>query len=71
MNPEWYEAMVNATLIFLKCLMRNLFLTSRVWRTWRRSGVPTVQVRLYYQVENNKRVSVTIGENKSTKNPKA
>jgi hypothetical protein len=37
------------TMKFLKCLMRNKFLISIVWRTWRRSGAPTVQILLHYQ----------------------
>jgi hypothetical protein len=32
-NPEWHEAMVNESFRFLKCVIRNQYLISRVWRT--------------------------------------
>jgi hypothetical protein len=48
-DPEWHEAMVNANIDFFKCLMTNLFLISSVWRTWRRSGAPTVPILLHHQ----------------------
>jgi hypothetical protein len=47
--PEWHEAMKNAKLTFLKCLMKNLFLISSIWKTWRISGAPMVQILLHYQ----------------------
>jgi hypothetical protein len=46
---EWHEAMVNAKIYILKCIMKNLCLISRVWRTWRRSGIPTVPILPHYQ----------------------
>jgi hypothetical protein len=36
--PELHEAMVNAIIDILIQLMKNLFLISSFWRTWRRSG---------------------------------
>jgi hypothetical protein len=36
MDPEWHEAMVNANIDILKCLMKNHFHISSVWRTCRR-----------------------------------
>jgi hypothetical protein len=47
--PEWHEAMVNANIDILRCLMKNLCLISSIWRTWRRSGVPTVPILPHYQ----------------------
>jgi hypothetical protein len=35
------------TLTFLKFLMNNMILISSIWRTWRRSGAPTVQIMLH------------------------
>jgi hypothetical protein len=46
LDPEWHEAMVNA---FLKFLMNSMILISSIWKTWRRSGAPTVQIMLHYQ----------------------
>jgi hypothetical protein len=43
-TPEWHEVMVMPKLKFLKCLMKNLCLISRVWRTWRRSGTQNVSI---------------------------
>jgi hypothetical protein len=43
-DPVWHEVMVNANIDILKCFMENLCLISIVWRTWRRSGAPTVPI---------------------------
>jgi hypothetical protein len=32
-NPEWHEAMVNANIDILNCLVNNKFHISSVWRT--------------------------------------
>jgi hypothetical protein len=47
--PERHEAMVNANIDIMKCLMKNLFLISSVYRTWRRSGAPMVPILPHYQ----------------------
>jgi hypothetical protein len=47
--PEWHETMFNANIEILKCLMRNQFLISSAYRTWRRSGTPTVPILPHYQ----------------------
>jgi hypothetical protein len=47
--PEWHEAMKNANIDIMKCLMKNLFLISSIWKNWRRSGAPMVQILLQYQ----------------------
>jgi hypothetical protein len=43
------EQWLMPTLTFLKCLMKNPFLILSFWRTWRRSGTPTVRILLHYQ----------------------
>jgi hypothetical protein len=58
------------TLTFLKCLMTNLFLISNVWRTWRRSGTPTVRILLHHQSIIRICTSVTSSVGKSSKNHK-
>jgi hypothetical protein len=42
--PECQKVMVNSNIDILKCLVRNLFLISSFWRTWRKSGAPTVPI---------------------------
>jgi hypothetical protein len=39
-DPEWHEAMVNANFDIFEFHMKNQFLISSVWITWRRSGTP-------------------------------
>jgi hypothetical protein len=47
-NPEWHEEWLIQSLIFLKCLMKNLFLISSVWKTWRRLGALTIPTLSHY-----------------------
>jgi hypothetical protein len=46
--------------------MKNLCLISSVWRTWRRSGAPTVPILLQYQQIIRKYESVTSSVGKSS-----
>jgi hypothetical protein len=47
--PEWHKAMANDNIDILKRHLKKQFCISSVWRTWRRSGTPTVQILLHYQ----------------------
>jgi hypothetical protein len=52
LDPEWHEGMkqwLMKTFTFLKCSMKNQFLISSIWRTWRRSDAPTAPILLHYQ----------------------
>jgi hypothetical protein len=69
-GPEWHEAMLNAKIDIFEMSYYYQFHISSVWRTWRRSVTPTIQVRLqYHQVVKACR-GVTSCVGKSTKNPK-
>jgi hypothetical protein len=48
-DPEWHDAMVNANIEIFEMSDEELFPTSSVWRTWRRSGALLVQVQLHHQ----------------------
>jgi hypothetical protein len=48
-DSDYHESMVNAKIGIKKNLMRNLFHTSSIWRTWKNSGTQTVQIRRHYQ----------------------
>jgi hypothetical protein len=41
---EWNEGMVDIKIDILKCYIKNQFLISSVWRTWRRSDEPMVSI---------------------------
>jgi hypothetical protein len=46
---ELHYLMVNSNIDIFKCPMKNLFLISRVWKTWRKSGGPAAQIRVRYK----------------------
>jgi hypothetical protein len=46
-DPEWHEAMVNANIDIFEMPYKESI--SCVWRTWRRSGAPTVPILSHYQ----------------------
>jgi hypothetical protein len=48
-DPEWPETMVNANIDIFKCLMRNQFVTSSIWRIWGRTGALMVQILPHHQ----------------------
>jgi hypothetical protein len=48
--PEWHEAMVNANIdIFEMSYEESVSYFICVWKTWRRSGAPTVPILPHYQ----------------------
>jgi hypothetical protein len=46
--PEWHEAMVNANINIFEMSYEES-ISYCVWRTWRRSGAPTVRTLRHYQ----------------------
>jgi hypothetical protein len=67
-----HEGLKNTNIDHMKNLIiRNLFLTSIIWITWRGSDAPTVQVRLYCQLIIRICTADTSIVGKSSKNNKA
>jgi hypothetical protein len=46
---EWHEAMGNAKIDTFEISYEESVFISSVWRTWRRSGAPTVPMLPHYQ----------------------
>jgi hypothetical protein len=43
--------------MLLKCLIKDQFLSPSIWRTWRRSSAPTVQVEVHHKLIIRKLIS--------------